>query len=263
MPRFDPETIAALAEGRLDPERAREIERAIAADPESAAELAAQRTALAAIRSAPVPALSTDERAGLHAAVAEAIGLAARPSPARTSPRRAPWAAISVAAAALVALVAIVPLTGVLSGGNSSETTTAAALEITSTTAASFGPAQGDASLTGTQAPEATEPPGVAATPSTTMAGAAAESSGGDEQSRMLDDFDKAYTTATAATAADGDTPCTGEATETLGTATLYTVDIEDSTGATVVVLYAVGEDGSVSAIGYDPADCTVVFTTP
>jgi anti-sigma factor RsiW len=66
MSRYDLDTIAALAEGRLDPERARELERGIAADPVASAELAAHRTALTAAGTAPSPTLSTDERTMLR-----------------------------------------------------------------------------------------------------------------------------------------------------------------------------------------------------
>jgi hypothetical protein len=262
MPEFDAETIAALAEGRLDPERAGELERAIASDPDAAADLAAQRAALAAVTSAPLPTLSPAERSGLRAAVAEAIGVTATPAQSPSPARRVPWGAIGVAAAALAALVAVVPLAGLLrSSGGSALTTTAAAFEAPTTTVALLGP-QEDATLGTTQAPSVTEPTGAASAPETTVAGATAENDGGD-QSRVLDAFDKAYTTATAAIAADTTTPCAVEASAALGTTTLYTVDLEDETGAIVVVLYAVGEDGSVTAIGYDPVDCAVVFTTP
>jgi len=262
MPEFDADAIAALAEGRLSPEQARELERAVASEPEAAADLAAQRAALAAISAAPAPTLSPEERSGLRAAVADAVGMSGAQDRAAAPSRRVPWGAIGIAAAALVALVAVVPLADLLtSSGDSSGVTTAAAFEATTTTMALLGP-QEDASLGGTQAPETTELTGISSGPVTTVAGAAAESSGGDTN-RMIDDFDKAYRTATAATPAGADTPCTAEASEALATTTLYTVDIEDESGAIVVVLYAVGDDGSVTAIGYDPGDCTVVFTTP
>lgn len=117
MPRYDPETIAALAEGRLDPEEAAALEREIAADPVAAAELAAQRLALEALTAIPRPELTPSERTELRAAVADAIGIAvAEPAPASTQ-RAVPWGSLGIAAAALAAIVAIVPATGLLSTG--------------------------------------------------------------------------------------------------------------------------------------------------
>jgi anti-sigma factor RsiW len=123
MPDHDHDLIAALAEGRLDPERAAEAEQAITADPAAAALLAAHRRALGAIAAAPRPALTEAEQADLRTSVAEALGLDLSPAPAQR--RRAPWAAISVAAATLAALVAVVPLTGLLSNSGDTNAVTA------------------------------------------------------------------------------------------------------------------------------------------
>jgi hypothetical protein len=108
----DHDLIAALAEGRLDSAEAATAERAIAADPEAAEVLAAHRRALAAIRAAEPAVLTEMERNDLRASVSEAVGLDRSPQPAVR--RRAPWAAISIAAATLTALVAVVPLAGLL-----------------------------------------------------------------------------------------------------------------------------------------------------
>ena len=113
MPDHDHDLIAALAEGRLEPDLAADAERAIAADPAAAALLAAHRRALAAIAAAPPAALTESERANLRASVADAVGLDRSPQPVVR--RRAPWAAVSIAAAALAALIAVVPLTRLLS----------------------------------------------------------------------------------------------------------------------------------------------------
>jgi len=113
MPDHDHDLIAALAEGRLEPDRAAEAERVIAADPAASALLAAHRKALAAIATAPAVELSATERSSLRAAVSDAVGLDRSPQPVVR--RRAPWAAISVAAATLAALIAVVPLTRLLS----------------------------------------------------------------------------------------------------------------------------------------------------
>ncbi len=115
MPRHDRDAIAALAEGRLDPDEAAALEREIAADPIAAAELAAHRIALDALSGAPRPELSVEERSTLRAAVADALGVAA-PEPGTAQPvRRVPWGSLGIAAAALLGLVAIVPVVGLLS----------------------------------------------------------------------------------------------------------------------------------------------------
>lgn len=109
----DHDLIAALAEGRLEPREAAEAERAITADPEAAALLAAHRLALSALGELPDPLLTETERGELRGNIAAAVGLDL--SPQRVVQRRkAPWAAISIAAATLAALVAVVPLTGLL-----------------------------------------------------------------------------------------------------------------------------------------------------
>jgi len=94
MSRYDPDRIAALAAGSLDPAEAAAFEAEIAADPRATAELVAQRLALGAIRRAPAPVLSADERAELRRAVAAALHLEESPRlvTAAASPRRrVPW----------------------------------------------------------------------------------------------------------------------------------------------------------------------------
>jgi len=113
MPDHDHDLIAALAEGRLEPDRAAEAERAIADDPAAAELLAAHRRALAAIGAASHPSLTDTERNALHLRVSEAVGLDRTPQ--TVTRRRAPWAAVAIAGAALVALVAAVPLMNLLS----------------------------------------------------------------------------------------------------------------------------------------------------
>jgi hypothetical protein len=113
MTRYDPELIAALAEGRLDPQEAEALERAIAADPVASADLAAQRTALEAMRQEPAPMLSSSERSDLRNRIAAELGLTPVDAPA-PAPRRIAWGSIAVAAAALVGVIAIVPVVGLL-----------------------------------------------------------------------------------------------------------------------------------------------------
>ena len=115
MPRYDPDDIAALAEGRLDPETAAALERDITIDPVAAAELAAQRSALDAVSEATRPELTMSERSDLHSAVADALGITAPEFEETQRSRRVPWGSLGIAAATLVGLVAVVPLVGLLS----------------------------------------------------------------------------------------------------------------------------------------------------
>ena len=274
MPRFDLDTIAALAEGRLDPERARELERGIAADPVASAELAAHRTALAAARTAPAPTLSADEQATLHASIASALGLD-EPAAAQASsaPRRVPWMAISLAAAALVALVSIAPLADLLStGSDTAAATTLGALELTTT------PPQADASvaITGGESPNVGfESATTTAAGTTTIAGDTVRSSLGDPavRERVVDEFDLAKSTGAGPAEPDDETLCLAEGRayleEANGQASLeagaqFTLSFETEDGATIVVFYTVAEDGSLDlAGGFDQADCALLVTYP
>jgi hypothetical protein len=134
MAKYDPDLIAALASGSLDPAEAAAAEAAIAADPRAGAELAAQRLALDALRRAPAPVLSATERTELRNAVAAALHLedSPAPAPAAAARRRVPWRPLAVAAAALAALVAAVPLFGLLSLGDQDQPLSTVALEATS-----------------------------------------------------------------------------------------------------------------------------------
>jgi len=114
MPDYDQDLIASLAEGRLEPEQAAALERAISMDPAASAELAAQRRALDAVRGAPLARLADEERARIRLGVATAIGLDPESQVAPAGRRTVPWAAISIATATLAALIAVVPLTGLL-----------------------------------------------------------------------------------------------------------------------------------------------------
>jgi len=116
MPRFDPELIAALAEGTIDPARAETLEREIAADPAATAELAAQRAALSAIAEAEQPTLLPAERDRIRSAIATELGIVTAAEEAPQS-RRIPWGSVAIAAASLVGVVAVVPVVGLLSAG--------------------------------------------------------------------------------------------------------------------------------------------------
>ena len=162
MAKYDPDRIAALAAGALDPAEAAVLEAEIAADPRAAAELAAQRLALEAIHRAPAPLLSAAERTDLRRAVAAALHLEDSAQPAAAalaSRRRVPWRPLAVAAAALTALVAAVPLFGLLSVGDDEASQTTIALSATTESqdlatagSESFGAENGDATMLGTGA---------------------------------------------------------------------------------------------------------------
>lgn len=117
MHRYDPEIIAALADGSLDPTRAAELEVQIAADPAASAELAQQRAALSAIHSVAHPRLTDDERTMLRASIARQLHLETAPVVQGAPRRKVAWGALGVAAATLVALVAAVPIAGLLTTG--------------------------------------------------------------------------------------------------------------------------------------------------
>lgn len=127
MPRFDPDTIAALAEGRLSPEEAAHAEQLIATDPAARAAFDIHRAALDALSSATTFSLTEVERAGLRASVADAIGLVDAAPVGATTPRRVPWGALGIAAASLAGLVAFVPLAGLLTTAGDDDSTTALA----------------------------------------------------------------------------------------------------------------------------------------
>ena len=140
MPRYDPDVIAALAEGRLNPEEAATVEREIAADPVAATQLAELRIALEAAAEAARPELTVSERTDLRAAVADALGITTPEAVAEALPRRVPWGSLGIAAAALAGLVAIVPVVGLLSTGGADDVASldlAAEAPITTVTAQS------------------------------------------------------------------------------------------------------------------------------
>jgi hypothetical protein len=151
MAKYDPDRLAALAAGSLDPAEAAAFEAEIAADPRAAAELAAQRLALDAIRRAPAPVLSAAERTDLRRAVAAALHLEDSPEPSAVvaARRRLPWRPLAVAAAALAALVAAVPLFGLLSTGDDEATMTTIALAATTMARDGSVATSGDGGLEG------------------------------------------------------------------------------------------------------------------
>ena len=138
MDNYDPDLIFDLAAGHLPEAEARAAEASLSS--EGRAELAAQRTVLAAIANTPPAAMTDIERARLHRSVASAIAettrelspvaVEARPGPARR-PTRAGifvrWASAAAAAAMLVGVVAVGSQLGGLGGSSDSADTIATA----------------------------------------------------------------------------------------------------------------------------------------
>lgn len=131
MTRYDPELLAALVAGDLSPDEAAALQRRIADDPEATAELGAQRLARQALRDAPGPMLSAEERTQLRRAVADALHVEA-PAVADARPRLRRWRPLALAAAALAALAISVPLVTLLSmRGDDTALTTLAQADLT------------------------------------------------------------------------------------------------------------------------------------
>jgi len=175
MTRYDPEIIAALAEGRLDPQEAEALERAIAADPVASADLAAQRTALEAMRDEPAPMLTTAERSDLRRRIAAELGLTPAEAPA-PAPRRIAWGSIAVAAAALVGVIAIVPVVGLLTTSGDGDAAAVSLADEASEATARSGDLQAEAVVpeaAGTTVDGFDGPPAVTASPTTATDGGA------------------------------------------------------------------------------------------
>jgi len=269
MARYDPDRIAALAAGSLDPAEAAALEAEIAADPRAAAELAAQRLALEALRRAPAPVLSADERTELRRAVAAALHLEDSPQPvATTARRRIPWRPLAVAAAALAALVAAVPLFGLLSVGGEGaplttmalEATTAARIEDYATSAGDgmegLGVAgeQNDATMLGATSPSTTTAPPFATT----------------YTERALADADKAVADLVADPAllyapapADDVVPCRDEA--------VILLEADDPTGRQLLLaegplaIWFLSDDGAgvLHLVAFEPDTCRFLAAYP
>jgi hypothetical protein len=254
MTHFDPDLIAALAEGTLEPERATALERAIAADPSAAAELAAQRAALEAVREATPIALSEAERSRLRASVAEQLGIVREtsPQPAAVRRRRIHWPAVAVAAASLVAIVAVVP--GVLRTGDDADR---AGTMVLAEDRPSSG--EGDAGFEAN-----TTAPGVLPLDSQEVLGTPEEtaaSSGGEDGEVPT----TAAPTTTAAAAATTTTAATTTArdvdpalVELIATGALVADDSVDACAAEARRL--VGEEAVAAAVPFEGADAVAWF---
>jgi hypothetical protein len=256
MNRYDPDRIAALAAGQLRPDEAAVAEREVAADPRAAAELAAQRLALAALRRAPLPLLSAEERTELRSRVAAALNLE-ESAVARvvSTKRRVPWRPIAVAAAALAVIAAVVPLAGLLSvGGDQAAMTTAAEATL--------------AARNGAQEPAAatTVPPGALgdyADDGDLTAGMLGIEGLGAEAAQAVERL-LADPAALIAAADEGLTTCADEAADLLGGAgRASAAPVPLASGEAVAWFVSPGGAAVESLAIFDPADCTLLAASP
>ncbi|MEX0825785.1 MAG: hypothetical protein WD184_03355 [Acidimicrobiia bacterium] len=258
MPEFDHDLIAALADGRLDPSEAAAAERVIAADGEATAALAQHRRALAAVRAAPPANLTDGERERVHMAVAEAIGFDRTPASA-ASGRRAPWGAITVAAATLAALVAVVPIAGLLTSDQPDSSDV------------SLGLAEVDASRTAEDA--GAEP--MAGVDSTITDGMSTTPASGDSEGAPAaadDDVEEALTALAddpagsryRATSPTPETACAAEASDQIDASPDALEFIEMTIGDRQVMVFFTIVDGALDgAAAYSPVDCELLGTLP
>jgi hypothetical protein len=148
----DLDLILTLAGGGLPPEEASAAEARLAADPDLAADLAAQRMAIAAVQAAAAVELSDGERSRLRAVLREQLQLEEPVS--AMAPRRA-WGrmvpVVSIAAIAAVVIGAAVVLPGMIGGGDDSgeiEFLAGGFAETTTTVAAAADVYQGESAET-------------------------------------------------------------------------------------------------------------------
>ena len=276
MHSFDPDRIAALAEGTLTPVDAAALEAQIAADPAAAADLVAQRAALEAIRGARPRRLDERERVALHAAVATQLGLTGSSAPVPMQRRHLAWGPIAVAATTLVAVIAFAPMVSDLGGGDA-DGDTAAVAETATTVASGEG---FEAVPLGTQLPEPTATAGDAgddrgtAEATTTVAGMldrAAYLPAVADDLALLKSDPEALTV--LGRPVEDTTPCRAEATEYFGSADLTTFDYPVANSdpmlepTTYVVFLLPAPDGvgggERTLVAFDPVDCATPIVVP
>jgi hypothetical protein len=260
MAKYDPDRIAALAAGALDPAEAAVLEAEIAADPRAAAELAAQRLALEAVRRAPAPLLSDAERTELRRAVAAALHLEDSAQPAAAalaSRRRVPWRPLAVAAAALTALVAAVPLFGLLSVGDNEAAQTTIALSATSESQE-----DGDLVTAGADAPENLVGTATTAAATTTIAATTLrEMTFADETvGSLLADPARLF-----APAADGAVACLDEARILLRAPDPAGLHLAPAEGGRDMVIWFLSSDGATveALVALDAGTCELLAVYP
>ncbi len=264
MRSYDPELIAALAEGTLDSETAAALERRIASDPDAAAELAAQKAAIAVWREVEPPLMTTAESARLRANIAEALNLHPEASVV-IHRRRTPWTTIAVAAATVVAAAVLLPLT--LFSGPKDATSTRLAGDGADTSVREE--TQADEALLGA-APDGAEGTATEAAPlngdlseQTTAAGWV--SVGGEQYTTWSDLADDLYSNPEALLErADPDLDaCRADATRILGDPSALAVQIE-SPSETAIVWFTPLDDARIDRLVIvDSLDCTVLEQRP
>lgn len=255
----DHDLIAALAEGRLDAAEAATAERAIAADPEAAALLAAHRTALAATRAAEPAVLTNTERRDLRASVSEAVGLDR--SPQLAVRRRAPWAAISIAAATLAALVAVVPLAGLLTESGDSAAVTFGATELDDAARTTSEEAVPPALDGGTQGAESDAAGDTVSTTAAAAAPAAAEETLEERLAAFIADPADLEENRISPTA---ETLCGMAASEHIGAPLEDLLYAELILGEAQVLVFFTATDGELTmAAAFSPEGCVLIDSLP
>lgn len=262
----DHDLIAALAEGRLDPREAQDAERSIAADPEAAEVLAAHRRALSALGALQPATLTETERDQLRNSVAGAVGLDLTPEPVVR--RRAPWAAISVAAATLAALVAVVPLAGLLTGSGDSTADTLGVAEVDDTARTQSGSIVGESDLESAPAQDSLDGAEVSTTAAATVSAPAGEEARvPDELSTWIATFAESPSSPDLEDAvfeATEETGCVSQAEELLdtGEGPLLVVELLYSDGQALIFFTTV-EDMVATLAAFSPTDCSLLATIP
>jgi hypothetical protein len=263
MPEYDHDLIAALADGRLDHEQAAAAERVIAADPAATAALAQHRRAVEAVRAIPPAALTDPERAHIRMAVAEAIGLDRSPV-AASSGRRTPWGAISIAAATLAALVAVIPIAGLLTSGADESSAVSAGMAEVDASARSGDDVDAAPTAAVDTTSQATETAGGSTTAGPlgyfedsaaadadieqTMTALEADPAGGEEKSNPP----------------TAETLCATEASDQIGAPVESLRFIETTVGDQQVLVFFTLTDGALdAAAAYAPADCALLAARP
>jgi hypothetical protein len=268
MHNHDLDLVASLAEGRLPAGAAATAEKDINECSRCSSELVAHRTALEALAEAPRPTLTEAEAVVLRSSVAEAIGLNLSPPVPGPPKRKVPWGAIALAGASLAAIVAVVPVMGLLSTSADDDAGEVVAAtfaeqdtELRSETSAAAPGGGLDA------APEVAEPAEAEAlvvtttVPATTLAGEDAAAgtdlmalwNSPDEMRAVLDDQTTVQRDAHA---------CTDAAVEILGP-DLSVVNVPVLIDGNPVSAYVVDTDGIDRLVAFDPENCTLLRTLP
>ena len=277
MNSFDPELLAALAEGSLSPAAAAALEARIATNPAALAELGIQRKALAFIRSATAPRLQDEERTALRAAIATQLGLTPDAVPRPVPRRRVAWGAIAVSALALAAIIALAPVVGLLGdrGGDDAATVADEATTLDGDAARDAGPLGA-----GPPVPEAGDDTvpllstaaGAQESATTTLATAFAEA----DRTKIADDLTLLRADPeglqVVAVPTDETTPCLQEAVAYLGNDTLawfpYPYPPEEQGAMVATIDYAVfvlgdTSDGTAILVAFAPDDCATPIPVP